>query len=106
MNRSIVSRLGGEGFHLLEVAGYGDFGLFTAFVFEGDVAAVVGLAQDRENAGEVHGAFAAVVVDFGLDLAIDRLGRDLGDFGVAVALEVAGVEIDAEPRRRNGVDDA
>ena len=76
-----------------------------ALVFEGDVAPVVGLAEDGEDAGDVDWLLFAVLDDLGLELAVNGLGGEPGDLGVAVVLEVARVEVDAEPRGWDSLDD-
>ena len=84
----------------------GDRRVFARLVFEDDVARIFGLAEDCDDPGEV-GVFLGLplAADLGLDLDVDRVGGELGEVGVGVvAVEVAGVEVDAEVGRVDGLD--
>ena len=64
------------------------------FVFEDDVAAVVGVLHDLGQPLEV----GRRAPHFGFDLRIDRIGCDPSELSIRlVAAEIAAVEIDAEP---------
>ena len=101
----VLSALIHGGSQLPQVLGDGFVGFAFLFVFEGDVAAVVGVAEDLEDAIEVGGVFAAAFFgDFGLDLDGNGLGGEFGDVFVGVVVPVAGIEVDAEPFVVDGVE--
>lgn len=88
-------------------AGDGGVGIFGGFVFEDEVALVIGVAEDFDEAREVGGLFLrAFGLEFGFELDVDGVGSAAGEVAVGiVGVEIGGIEVDAEPGALDGFDD-
>ncbi len=78
---------------------YGGLGVFGSFVFQGDIAAIVGSPEDTDQPFQV-GLFLLLArpLDLRFDLHGDGVRGEPSEIGVwIVANEIARVPIDAEP---------
>lgn len=86
---------------------YFGIGIFLFFVFEDDVASVVGSAENIEQSGVVCGDFFAVDLGHDFDLGGDSVGGDAFQLHVGKGSwgEVGRVPNDAEPGSVEPFDD-